>query len=123
MRPIKFRAWDKGKGEMCWVDEWNPTNGIVRATRKHAKPYCLPFDSNHAELMQFTGLTDKNGKEIYEGDIVRETKGDGLVGTVIWQSEWGAWFAEWTNVTSQVLGQILPVEIIGNVHSNPELLK
>lgn len=74
-------------------------------------------------LMQYTGLKDKNGREIYEGDIVRI--GDELVEEVKWIAE-GDWLADKQPMVGFVShGTIYkgsPVEVIGNIYENPELL-
>lgn len=67
MRQIKFRAWDKQYKQMAQVTHIDfITNEI-----DHDKNLSEPKSIEHFGLMQFTGLLDKNGKEIYEGDILR----------------------------------------------------
>ena len=62
-RPIKFRCWDKER--KCWMNEADTYQQVVNQARWN------PEVGESYPLMQFTGLKDKNGKEIYEGDIVK----------------------------------------------------
>lgn len=114
-REIKFRAWDKNSKTILYVldnPSWAGTTGKL-------------IDSFEDEdLMQYTGLKDKNGKEIYEGDIVKSRHQEKAI--VIWDIE-NACFATET-VDDVVKGEkqyCLPdVEvIIGNIYENPGLLK
>jgi len=118
-REIKFRAW--GDGEMQTEFEISSL-GVVGITDMF-ESYC---SCPTWILMQFTGLHDKNGKEIYEGDIVKyqvPKYEDGdliytnrtIVGDVYFNCGM-YWFGS--------LHSILPtrMEIIGNIYENPELL-
>lgn|SRR5699024_1152058 len=111
MREIKFRAFNGGRivkvdtiwwadGEINWVD--TPKN----------------YDfSEDFILMQYTGLKDKYGVEIYEGDIVKLTVPTYKTSTKVIHTLYDAFVLE-SNVESNDY-----IEILGNIHNNPELLE
>ena len=130
MREIKFRAWD---GEEMFVPSMITAHGDIN------KPNGIGVDNwVKAELMQFTGLKDKNGKEIYEGDILRYSFGDGEgytqhVGEVVWDGCFymvGGLAGWWTKTFKSHMQETLRAstkkvvcEVIGNIYENPELIK
>lgn len=122
MREIKFRAWDKKNKEMSQVVEmiFNQYGGIdVRTSRRmDINEDCLGKDS----LMQFTGLKDKNGKEIYESDLVKSSKN---IYEVVWNTECARWGLLKSNGKFPVAIHhgAKTLEVIGNVFKNKELLK
>ncbi|MFR7230286.1 YopX family protein [Streptococcus pneumoniae] len=95
--------------------------------------YCYDFDE--IELMQSTGLKDKNGKEIFEGDIVRTTRflgrADEIGGFYEYDKEFigivkqleGSWVIDTGSDAVCLWTEIEENEIIGNVYENPELLE
>lgn len=123
MREIKFRAWVK-------KDYYG--HGIADYMEGDASCFNNPFEEHedgNIILMQYTGLKDKHGVEIYEGDIIRSDK-DSPIGTVVTAKVYwkGAGFALLTtrgsDTTSAYLELLSPFcEVIGNVHKHPHLLK
>lgn len=126
MREIKFRAWDKVGKQMHQIMETvsNSQTGILMITSHDGTVLKIPEE---AELMQYTGLKDKNGKEIYEGYIVAYPSGH-FIGEVIYSTMTGCAFRLWEGGMSSEKGEIKElqstsdIEIIGNIYENPELL-
>jgi len=115
MREIKFRAWDKTKETMYH-------NGFeINYKGEITRTYGL-YPSPNLFLMQYTGLKDKNGKEIYEGDIYRIFR---LLVTSDKEDEFYVIrnFIEDVYFLKDLIDSGDTIEIIGNIYENPELLK
>jgi len=117
MREIKFRAWGTSGKSMI------PAKSICRIHFSEGIPYCiLMWNGNiliHGEvnLMQYTGLRDKDNKEIYEGDIVKCRDLDLVV-------KWDEKLCGFT-LSGIFFQNYFPSEMekIGNIYENPDLLK
>ena len=109
-RDIKFRAWDEVSEKMLNWNEFLDTN---------MKNTFIAPESTGLILMQYTGLHDKNGKEIYEGDIV---KYENMTGKIMFFN--GSFILSDLEETEEwELGVINEdIEVIGNIYDNPELL-
>ena len=119
-RIIKFRAWDREEKVMfvptlCLDEDINSEFALLVRTY---------------DVMQFTGLKDKNGTEIYEEDIVKAEARDvyqTYYGRILWWKD--RWVLSYKSkfddkeTQNQSLSTVLVAEVIGNIHENPELLE
>jgi hypothetical protein len=126
MREIKFRAWDKQDKRMI-VDEQifipvKVTNkGVIRLSPNHIENLWDFADSSRFEIMEYTGLKDKNHFEIYEGDILSHDK-FGILKVVFQSGKFDC--VDSLNCSVKCLGKINEwTTILGNIFENPELLE
>lgn len=125
-REIKFRAWDKDYKEMLQVKAiiFNPKTLIP--DRERMEPYILDEHNdihylNDIELLEYTGIKDNKGKEIYEGDII-QTKDFYECGELVFKGE----MEVVKDLNYYINGCVFidtSGEVVGNVYENPELLE
>lgn len=134
MREIKFRVWDKNKSLMV-----NNVNILLLDEYKaypHARSYmhnCTDWEEfdliNDPIFMQYTGLKDNNGKEIYEGDIIKSFFADGkwALQTIVFHEGGFKYlfkdspYSEPSSMSQSWLNDFKK-EVLGNVYENAELI-
>ncbi len=132
-RVIKFRAWHKlnkrmyRASGMSYSDSGGELRQVCVSTPAGKATWTLQcFPIAEIDLMQFTGFADRNGTEVYEGDVVRvefpeHVNKAPVAGWIDWDSTEGTWRIQshsWWCYLSQS-----DMEIIGNIHEHPELLE
>lgn len=131
MRQIKFRAWDKLNKN--WFNPSN-TNDGAGLTFDGEIAFCSQSQFGHIDpknkdrfiVQQFTGLLDKNGREIYEGDILKieEWDRDDLIAKVIFcERNVGFRVATGSGVVYENFPSSRYLQVIGNIFETPELCK
>lgn len=137
-REIKFRAWcrngqfdDEGERQLFVMID---SDSLSFADFKPLKDQLKDID-DEIYIMQYTGLKDNNGKEIYDGDIIAYTTcGIRCRANIIWNEYCGAWHYQYKGALGgtpcDYLEKIMhnsrfpaEPEVIGNIYENPELIK
>ena len=150
-REIKFRAWQKYHKKMLEVLDIGFKDGEVNYLKVKYPEDTIPnvviykkndekfwLDDDCIKLMQYTGLKDKNGREIYEGDIVSsyvQTGKESSRSIIVWEDEESSsgWNIKVIKdfyppnqegcIISISRNDVMDYEVIGNIYENPELLE
>lgn len=126
-REIKFRAWDKEEKEYYYDAEYTYD---FRCSGRGCYADSFGDLLAHPErcvVEQYTGLKDKNGKEIYEGDRIKIEGSDTIYTVEYGRGVWAARFGDESGDNICLFhyvqkDTVLYAEVIGNIHENPELL-
>jgi uncharacterized phage protein (TIGR01671 family) len=120
----KFRAWLKNDKEMINVDEIHWFNGELDIIGDYIT---FVRKADEIELMQSTGLCDKEGTEVFEGDILHHQIQTEYTFIVKYDKDKGRWYGDGLSRTYRIdiAKRFLPYyyKVIGNIYENPELLE
>lgn len=123
MREIKIRAWYKPYKQMCQVESLRfDENGVYTAVLIEESFHDRRIvEADEIVIEQYTGLKDKNGVDIYEGDILIDDTGEPIEYWMVKFSD-GGFVGECAGV-AESLFELTNLEVVGNIHKNPELVE
>ena len=123
MRAIKFRAWHKPSHKMSSPDLISPSGDCWNWSENYTGE--MDYVTHEYELMQFTGLLDKNGKEIYESDVVSQYDwvGKENYSTIQWNQARCGFYLYKNDEPHLELADYRSIVVIGNLYENPEYCK
>lgn len=123
MRELKIRAWYKPYKQMCQVESLRfDGNGVYTAVLIEESFYDRRIvEADEIVIEQYTGLKDKNGVNIYDGDILIDDTGEPIEYWVVKFSD-GGFIGECAGV-AESLFELTSLEVVGNIHEDHELLE
>jgi uncharacterized phage protein (TIGR01671 family) len=124
MREIKFRAWDKYFKKIVEVRSIGFKLKTIKVipVKSINKLDIYETTLDDIELMQYTGLKDKNGVEIYEGDIIEQHE---ELYTVAWNDKMCCFVGYMEDMDYEMFSYVLRqkyIKVVGNIYENKELL-
>lgn len=124
-RELKFRAWDKSNKK--WIEVWKLSFAIDGSLQAVFTIEGEMYGMHQADVMQFTGLKDCKGVEIYEGDVCGYEDDPGIFEVAFIDGAWRKKYPKWREGDAYFPLTLWDVEnlnvvVLGDVHQNPELL-
>ena len=124
MKEFKMKAWLKREKKMVAIIGIDFNYEYIRYTEDSNL-----FNENYKtaefkdiELLQFTGLKDNGGQELYEADVIKFNDGiDDIYGLISYDDEYGAYRVSYENITEHLSEREGDFEIVGNIFENPQL--
>ena len=124
MKEFKMKAWLKKEKKMVAIIGIDFNYEYIRYTEDDNL-----FNENYKtaefkniELLQFTGLKDNGGQELYEADVIKFNDGiDDIYGLISYDDEDGTYRVSYENITEHLLEREGDFEIVGNIFENPDL--
>jgi len=124
MKELKIKAWLKKEKKMVAIIGIDFNYEYIRYTEDDNL-----FNSDYKtaefkdiELLQFSGVKDKAGQELYEADVIKFNDGiDDIYGLISYDDEDGAYRVSYENITEHLLEREGDFEIVGNIFENPDL--
>jgi len=117
MREIKFRAWDKKKKIMYTNVSFSSDDYCPRRITSSDIDILEFVNHNDCELMQFTGLKDTEGKELYHKDsIMNYSRNAGQPHNIEWSDKKGAWVGVYRNLEYLIAEELYEIKKCGNIY-------
>ena len=124
MKEFKMKAWLKKENKMVSIIGIDLNYQYIRYTddgNLFKDDYKIA-DFKDIELLQFTGLKDNGGQELYEADVIKFNDGvDDIYGLISYDDEDGTYRVSYENITEHLSDREGDFEIVGNIFENPDL--